>query len=295
MLEPSELVMWEGSVRAHDYLGKLTATATAGFGQLALTPHALTTAVAALGNAANVRAAARDHGVRIGYLDAVLGWAPTPVPAGADDNTGRRFDYTVEECLTLADTFDVRTILAAGVFDPDTVAFDDVVRSFAELCDQARDRDVHVELEFMPFGGVRDIQTAQRIIEAAGRDNSGIMVDTWHFARGVGDIDRLAGTPDGIPLSVQISDGPATPPSPDALDLMDETLHHRQPPGHGELPLDDILGAVLHHGLPRSLGPEVFSDELDQLLPGQVGELLSGTIVQVLTRATAHTNGPTSP
>ncbi len=288
MLEPSELVMWEGSVRAHDYLGKLTATATAGFGQLALTPHTLTTAITALGTAANVRAAVRDHGVRIGYLDAVLGWAPTPLPVGVDDTTGQRFDHTVSECVALADAFDVHTILAAAVFDPDTIAFDEVVRSFAELCDRARERDVHVELEFMPFGGVRDIHAAQRIVVAAGRDNSGIMVDTWHFARSASDIDQLAGTPEGIPLSVQVSDGPVTPPDPGALNVIEETLHHRQPPGHGELPLDAILGAVLRHGLPRSLGPEVFSDELDQLRPRQVGELLGSTVRQVLATASTR-------
>jgi transposase InsO family protein len=97
-------------------LANSPATATAGFGQLALT---------------HTPSPPRSPS-----------WAPTSVPAGVDEDTGQRFDYTVEECLTLADTFGVRTILAAAVFDPDTVAFGNVVRSFAELCDRARDRDV---------------------------------------------------------------------------------------------------------------------------------------------------------
>src|SRR5438045_4205871 len=70
-------------------------------------------------------------------------------------------------------------------------------------------------------------------------------------------------------------------------------MYHRQPPGHGELPLDAILGAVLRHGRPRSLGPEVFSDELDQLQPRQAGELLGGTVRQVLATASTQANRST--
>jgi sugar phosphate isomerase/epimerase len=280
MHDSRNVVMWEGTVRAHDYIGQLTATAEAGFGRLALTPHALRSAVAALGDAASVLAAAGDHGVELSHLDTVTGWAPIRVPTGADADLRRRFDFTVDECLALVDTFGIRNILAVAVFDHDAVPFDDVIRGFGDLCDRARARDVHVDLEFMPFWGVPDLHTACRIIEAANRDNSGIMVDTWHFARGVPDLHLLAHTPAGVPLSVQVADGSKTPIG---LDPVEETLHHRTLPGQGQLPLTDILQAILQHGEPRAFGPEVFSDELDKFAPVQAGRLIGRSIRTILT------------
>lgn len=288
MSNTPDLVMWEGCVRAHDYLGQLAATAAAGFGHIALTPHALLSAVTTLGSAADVLAAAHDHGVQLSHLDTVTGWAPIRVPTGADDALRQRFDYTVDDCLDLVDTFGIRNVLAVAAFDHGAVTLDDQIRGFGDLCDRARSRDVHVDLEFMPFWGVPDLTAARRIVDAADRDNSGIMVDTWHFARGNPNLDLLARAAAELPLSVQAADGSPTPLGDDPIE---ETIHHRALLGEGGLPVTATLRAILGPRQPRSIGPEVFSDKLDQLTPQESGKALGKTLKEALDAARRPTSG----
>ncbi len=277
-----DLVMWGGCVRSQDFIGQLEATAAAGLTHLSLTAYDLKMAMNALGGPREVRAAASDHGVEFAALDTVLAWCPVVLAAGAVDALRARFDFTVEECMDIATAVGMRSLLAVAVFEPGAVPVDVVIRGFAELCDAAAARDLHVELEFMPFWGVADLAAAQCVVEAADRPNSGIMVDTWHFARGDGDLDLLARTARDIPISLQIADGSAQPVGNDPLT---ETMQSRRLPGDGELMLADIIRTALASGRVRTVGPEIFSLELDALPAAEIGRRVGASTRMVLHAA----------
>lgn len=282
-----DLVMWGGCVRSQAFIGQLEATAAAGLTHLSLTAYDLKMAMNALGGPREVRAAARDHEVDFAALDTVLAWCPVVLAAGTDDALRARFEFTVEECLDIATAVGMHSLLAVAAFDPGAVPEDVVTRGFAGLCDSAAARDLHVELEFMPFWGVADLAAAQRVVEAAGRPNSGIMVDTWHFARGDADLDLLARTAKEIPVSVQIADGPAQPIGNDPLA---ETMQFRQLPGDGQLMLADIIRTALASGQVRTVGPEIFSLELDTLPAAEIGRLV-GASTRIVLHAAASPSG----
>ncbi|MDJ0396728.1 TIM barrel protein [Rhodococcus sp. G-MC3] len=277
MNSPTELIMWEGSVRTFSYREQLETTAEAGFDSLALTPAAYRVAISDLG-ATGVRRLASEVGLDL-HLDTVTGWAPIRVPTGADDNLIARFDFSVDDCLQLVDSLDLRSILAVAVFDHDAVPHDTLVRGFGELCDAALIREIPVNLEFMPFWGVPDLAAAWDIVDRAQRPNSGLMLDTWHFAHSGSDLDLLAGIPDDITVNVQLADGF---PAPAGADLVDLTLHKRQLPGHGTLDLGSVLTVVRNRGSLGSAGPEIFSDDLDAMRPTDAGRALGTSVRQVL-------------
>ncbi|AWT51477.1 sugar phosphate isomerase/epimerase family protein [Mycolicibacterium smegmatis] len=274
-----DLVMWEASVRGYSFLEQLQATQVGGFGHLALTPAALNSAIAQLGGPAAVRVAADDHGVRLDYLDTVTGWAPLRVPRTADPALRARFDYSIDDCFELVDQFEIGSVLAVAVFDGGAVPFGRMVDGFGSLALRAKSHDVHVDLEFMPFWGVPDIYTATAIIDAAGEDNTGLLVDTWHFARGLPDLAALGAAAESVSISVQLADGSAT--SLDA-DPAYETTHFRDIPGEGQLDIATILDVIASRQTPRSIGPEVFSDWLDQLPPQDAGIRLGEAVRKIL-------------
>lgn len=269
--------MWEGSVRTLPFEQQLEATAEAGFGALALTPDAFRRAIAVHG-LRGVRDKADAVSLDL-HLDTVTGWAPIRVPTGADEELRRRFDYSVEDCLALVDALELRTILAVAVFDHDAVPHDVLVSGFGDLCDRGAERGVAVNLEFMPFWGVPDLAAAWSIVRDAGRANSGIMIDTWHFAHSGADLDLVGAIPAGVPIHLQLSDGVLTP---EGADVVAATLHTRRPPGHGDLGIRAVVDLVVTRPPAVTAGPEVFSDDLDHCDPVDLGRILGSSTRSIL-------------
>ena len=96
----------------------------------------------------------------------------------------------------MADAFGSHVVNVGDIGMPeDLAAMDDVIEGFAGLCDRAAEHGLLVALEFLPWSGIPDVATAWRIVDAAGRANGGLLVDTWHHLRGVADDDALRARP----------------------------------------------------------------------------------------------------
>lgn len=274
----TDLIVWEGSIRSYAYADQVAAAQLGGFTGLALTPSAFLSAGRHNKDGLDgVKNLAKDAGLSL-HLDTVTGWAPIRVPTGADDALRDRFDHSVEACIGLVDALDIRSILAVAVFDHDAVAVDELVQGFGELCDIAADRGVAVNLEFMPFWGVPDLAAALRIVEEADRANSGLMLDTWHFAHSGRDLALLESVLDW-PIHLQLADGTYATAG---QDLIEATLHTRVLPGQGDLAVLEVIETVRGRGVPFTAGPEVFSDALDRKPPAEAGRALGATTRAIL-------------
>ena len=123
-------------------------------------------------------------------------------------------------------------------FEPD---FQRNVDQFGLLAETAAEFGIEVMIEFVPIFAVADLATAHRIVQAAGRPNLRLMIDTMHVARcGATAQDLAALEPQAVGY-VQLCDCPLKPVNPD---YMDEAMHQRLAPGDGELPLRDMLAAM---------------------------------------------------
>ena len=75
--------------------------------------------------------------------------------------------------LEVGAEFGARYVLVAGNDDDERRSAD----NFAALCDLARPLGLDPHLEFMPWTGIRDLRQAARVVEAAARDNAGLLLD----------------------------------------------------------------------------------------------------------------------
>lgn len=89
--------------------------------------------------------------------------------------------------LEVGAEFGARYVLVAGNDDDERRSAD----NFAALCDLARPLGLDPHLEFMPWTGIRDLRQAARVVEAAARDNAGLLLDAFHFDRSASSLEDL--------------------------------------------------------------------------------------------------------
>ena len=56
-------------------------------------------------------------------------------------------------------------------------------RRFAELAAQAQEVGARLGIEFFPWSNVSSLAEGLRLVEEAGHDNGGVIIDAWHIAR----------------------------------------------------------------------------------------------------------------
>lgn len=144
-----------------------------------------------------------------------------------------------EPLLDTAAALGARHLLVAGN-DPDESRLTD---RFAALCERAAPRGLVACIEAMPWTDVRDLVQAARIVEQAGRDNAGVLIDPIHFDRAGSRLEQIAAVaPRRLPY-MQFCDAPAERPA--TLEgLLHQARASRLPPGEGELDLAGLLQAM---------------------------------------------------
>jgi len=106
-------------------------------------------------------------------------------------------------------------------------------------------------LEFFPWTVVPDLATAARVVEATGRADIGILVDTLHFDRSGSPFEQLDRVPPSrLPL-VHVCDAPAEKPTT-TEGLLHTARAERLPPGEGGI---DVVGILrrMPPGIPVAL------------------------------------------
>ncbi|MCB1744658.1 MAG: TIM barrel protein [Gammaproteobacteria bacterium] len=129
------------------------------------------------------------------------------------------------------------TRLAVAGDEPDTAL---MARRMAELCDVAALHGMAVDLEFMPYRGIATLHDALEVVSQCGRGNAHVLVDALHFFRSGSDLRELSNCPAEMLGTFQLCDAPLAAPA----DRVAEARLHRLLPGHGELPLAELLDAL---------------------------------------------------
>ena len=118
-----------------------------------------------------------------------------------------------------------------------------LVDNFAAFCDVAAELGIGANLESMPWTDVRDFAQCARVVERAGRDNAGILIDAIHFDRGASRAHEIAHVPAKRLRYLQLCDAPAERPR-DTATLLHQARAERLMPGDGGLDLTGILCAA---------------------------------------------------
>lgn len=164
----------------------------------------------------------------------------------------------LEPLLAAAEILGAKHVLVAGDCDDESL----IARRFAELSAAGERFGLNMGLEFMPWRGIKNLPSACRVVQAAGK--GGIVVDAIHLARSGGTPEDLARIPKHMWAYFQICDAPSKAPISEE-ELLFQARSARLPPGKGGLDLVSMIRAlppqtvisieVPLHGFPDLLAP----------------------------------------
>jgi sugar phosphate isomerase/epimerase len=133
-------------------------------------------------------------------------------------------------------------------YDPDLARLADRLGAMSDLCVRHGMRAI---LEFFPWTEVPSLGAAAAVVDAAGRPECGILVDTLHFARSDSTVEQFRDIPASRFPFVHVCDAPV------GTSWTREQLFHagrveRLPPGEGGIDIKGIL-KLMPPGIPIAL------------------------------------------
>jgi sugar phosphate isomerase/epimerase len=186
----------------------------------------------------------RDRGLRIPSAEVLLEWADT------EENR-----HILDVSAAAGASYVIAATIEPGL--PEAAGL-------ATLCDLAAGRGLSISLEFLPFSGLPNIASAVRVLEAADRDNLGLVLDLWHWHRGGPDLETLRSVPPERIHLLQLNDAAPAP----GEDLMLESMW-RLLPGEGAVDIEAVLETLDELGASPVVVTEVFSVPLVELGPAE--------------------------
>ncbi len=196
------------------------------------------------------------------------GWGGSPfITQSAEDFAAGLPAY--EDLCAYADRFGHGNVSGIMVFMPnrwpiaEDEAFSLAVTNFTALAAVSANHGINIAIEFcgpnlmadQPFPFITGVEGAMRIVDAVGKDNLGVLVDSYHlYCAGEEPevIDRLA---HGKVYAAHINDSPPG-------DHSNFTDAERVMPGDGILPLVDFVKGIAAAGYSGILPCELFNPKI---------------------------------
>jgi sugar phosphate isomerase/epimerase len=180
------------------------------------------------------------------------------IPYWWDDGEHREESDRIRHALlTAAEALGARHIKVTpdgddGRWDPGRWA-----SKLAELAAQAEGVGTRLGLEFFPWSNIKTLHDGLELVEAAGHDAAGVVVDAWHVARADTPASDLASVPLRRIVGVELDDADA-----DVVGtLFEDTVHRRRYCGDGTFDLAGIITALRTAGWTGPWGVEILSAE----------------------------------
>lgn len=138
--------------------------------------------------------------------------------------------------------------------------YDEVIqftaRNVAEIADIGKAHGVRFQLEVIAFSPIRSLKHGLDLIEAAGRDNVGMVIDFWHLYAGEEtEPEEVAALDKAMIYGVHFCDGVRHVPGTE----WDELALRSYLPGEGEIPIAEWVAAVRATGFDGYWSSELLS------------------------------------
>jgi sugar phosphate isomerase/epimerase len=257
-------------ISAEQFETIVAATAEAGFGGASLWAFHHMAALAAGASSDQLRAWHTDRGLTVPIVESLIGWEGGDIAA------------IQAHCTPI---FDVATLYGArevaGVVMSSEINFDAAAAGLAELGRMADERGLGVCIEWLPWAGLPDLKSAWRLVQDAGAENLGLVVDGWHWLRQPGGPDEatLRSIPGERIHCVQIDDTTRVATGDDA---MMESMTNRLLPGEGDVDWPALLSVLDEIGADPIWAPEVFSVGLLEQGPVEMARQIGDATRKVL-------------
>jgi sugar phosphate isomerase/epimerase len=127
----------------------------------------------------------------------------------------------------------------------------------AELAAQAHDAGTRLGLEFFPWSNIKTLHDGLRLVEDAGHDAAGVVIDVWHIERAHTPVADLNSVPLHRIIGVELNDADRRVVGT----LFEDTVHRRRYCGEGSFDLPGMITALRAAGWTGPWGVEILSDE----------------------------------
>lgn len=228
---------------------RIEAAAAAGFRGFGLLSDDLPAAVAAYG-LSGIRTILADNGMVVLELEGIPYWW--------DDGARRQeSDRVRHELLVAAEALGARHIKVTP--DGDDGPWDRGLwaAKLSELATQADGVGARLGIEFFPWSNIKTLREGLQLVADAGHDMGGVIIDSWHIARGHTPPSALAAVPLHRIVGVELNDADEHVNGT----LFEDTVHRRRYCGEGRLDLTSMISALRTAGWTGPWGVEILSDE----------------------------------
>lgn len=199
------------------------------------------------------------HGIEHVELEFISNW-------WADGDLRKASDAVRKELFEAANLLGANVIKVGAELQSfgatEGVSRDVFARAFDALATDAGSHGLRVAVEPMPMSNIRTIEDGADLMREIGNPHGGLVVDTWHVARGRTSYQTLVNV---LPMDhvfvVELDDADA-----DVVGtLWDDTVDHRRMPGDGVLDTAAFVAAMHDAGWRGHWGVEIISAELRAL------------------------------
>ena len=228
---------------------RIEAASSAGYRGFGLLSDDLPAAVAEYGMS-GIRSLLSDNGIKYLELESIPNWW-SDGPEKAESDMVRR------QLLEAAEALGAKHIKVTpdgdnGPWDPAAWA-----AKFAELAEQAAGVGARLGIEFFPWSNINNLQAGLQLVEEAGHDGGGVVIDTWHIARANTPVSDLASVPLHRIIGVELNDADEQVVGT----LFEDTVHRRRYCGEGSFDLTGMISALRTAGWNGPWGVEILSEE----------------------------------
>jgi sugar phosphate isomerase/epimerase len=161
--------------------------------------------------------------------------------------------------LTAAEALGARHI-KVGDFLTQITPMPRLIEAFAALCADAANYGTRILFELIVDGMIKTLPETLEMVEGAGAENGGIMIDLWHVVKMGIPYEDVARIPSRYLLGIELNDGTLECP----WDLHEDTVNHRRFCGEGEFDVKGFVNRMLKAGYAGPWGIEVLSETCER-------------------------------
>lgn len=190
-----------------------------------------------------------DAGLKYTHLEVMTGWWSEE---GESDQARSR----EELLLRAANDLGAQHIKATAALEQRRASLDYLASAIEPLIIRASDAGVNIALEPLPFSQVPTLATGAQMVEALGRANFGLVVDSWAVFNGTESLPAVASAlQDCRVFAVELNDGNL----PRSKPLFEESSDCRLLCGEGDFNLLAFVDMLVDYGFDGPWSVEILS------------------------------------
>ena len=243
-----ELIYWASNSMPHHVLDRAEAVAPGGYAAMSVMVGDLAGWEAAGRSIEELRRELDAREVRVNTIDPYLAWYPghdPEHPTGVAAKHREHLVMTEEKLFRWADALGAEFVSVLGTFDGPAVSFDETVEILGGFADRAAPHGLRPHLEPIPTTKIHDLRASLELVRAVGRDNLGLLLDTYNLGRAGVDPAEMEAVPLELVFQLQLADGSGIE---DGKDYFADAFHRRSLPGEGGFPCAEMIAPLAKQG-----------------------------------------------